>query len=50
MKHFSAPNFNMSVNPEVPMILVGPGTGIAPFRGFWFHRKAEMRLNPSKWY
>uniref|UniRef100_A0A0C9R4V7 nitric-oxide synthase (NADPH) n=2 Tax=Fopius arisanus TaxID=64838 RepID=A0A0C9R4V7_9HYME len=41
----SAPNFYMPPNPEPPMILVGPGTGIAPFRGFWHHRNAQKLLN-----
>ncbi|XP_066586894.1 nitric oxide synthase, salivary gland [Prorops nasuta] len=44
----SAPSFYMPAQVEAPIILVGPGTGIAPFRGFWHHRLAEMRLNSDK--
>uniref|UniRef100_A0A674D0Y6 Nitric oxide synthase n=1 Tax=Salmo trutta TaxID=8032 RepID=A0A674D0Y6_SALTR len=35
--------FHLPAEPSTPVILVGAGSGIAPFRSFWQHRLHDMK-------
>ncbi|KAK2525340.1 nitric oxide synthase, inducible isoform X1 [Columba livia] len=44
----SANEFQLPEEPTKPCILIGPGTGIAPFRSFWLQRLCDMEKKGIK--
>lgn len=42
------PNFRLPSDPDVPIIMIGPGTGVAPFRSFLEERE-EIEAKGKSW-
>lgn len=42
------PNFKLPTNSDVPIIMIGPGTGVAPFRSF-IEERGELGAEGKSW-